>query len=332
MCKRFLRVGFCVFLALCFCITATAHSGRTDSKGGHNDNINGGYHYHHGYPAHQHINGECPYETENIQSEDTESSSGGYNQWVESIKDESATDNHINGEYQYETESIQSEEIKFGSTTQEKGDLIDYLIGIIFIFPFALILQVIILLILLRKYFSLIDVFDNSFLIKTSVSSIIICIQLAIILDYFSSNPLSWFTLLIPVAVFQAIIIIPLIKRIKYYKSFAGFTLTQIFNKVNNTNLCLEFDENLLPIGQDDSLGVYGEYTCYVSASGKRRHYKYNCCNATSEKNLFSSLSYSDCSKCKKHKPELLISEEQYIDFSNVVKDLKLINIHIKEY
>ena len=25
---------------------AIAHSGRTDSKGGHNDNINGGYHYH----------------------------------------------------------------------------------------------------------------------------------------------------------------------------------------------------------------------------------------------------------------------------------------------
>jgi hypothetical protein len=38
-----------------------AHSGRTDGKGGHHDNINGGYHYHHGYPAHDHPNGTCPY-------------------------------------------------------------------------------------------------------------------------------------------------------------------------------------------------------------------------------------------------------------------------------
>lgn len=37
-----------------------SHSGRTDSNGGHNGP--GGYHYHHGYPEHQHINGVCPYD------------------------------------------------------------------------------------------------------------------------------------------------------------------------------------------------------------------------------------------------------------------------------
>ncbi len=31
--------------------SAMGHSGRTDSSGGHNDNINGGYHYHNGPPA-----------------------------------------------------------------------------------------------------------------------------------------------------------------------------------------------------------------------------------------------------------------------------------------
>lgn len=40
--------------------SALAHSGRTDSNGGHNSSS--GYHYHHGYSAHQHINGECPYD------------------------------------------------------------------------------------------------------------------------------------------------------------------------------------------------------------------------------------------------------------------------------
>lgn len=48
-------------------ITASAHSGRTDANGGHRDNKNksglGYYHYHHGYSAHLHPNGICPYDT-----------------------------------------------------------------------------------------------------------------------------------------------------------------------------------------------------------------------------------------------------------------------------
>jgi hypothetical protein len=46
---------------------ALAHSGRTDSNGGHTDHSTGEYHYHHGYPAHDHydIDGDgrkdCPY-------------------------------------------------------------------------------------------------------------------------------------------------------------------------------------------------------------------------------------------------------------------------------
>ena len=38
------------------------HPGRTDEDGGHTDHSTGEYHYHHGYPAHQHPNGKCPYE------------------------------------------------------------------------------------------------------------------------------------------------------------------------------------------------------------------------------------------------------------------------------
>lgn len=49
-----------------FTLDAEAHSGRTDSNGGHKDNKNksglGSYHYHcGGYPAHQHSGGVCPY-------------------------------------------------------------------------------------------------------------------------------------------------------------------------------------------------------------------------------------------------------------------------------
>lgn len=43
-------------------LSAFAHPGRTDSQGGHRDSSTGTYHFHHGYPAHQHTNGVCPYD------------------------------------------------------------------------------------------------------------------------------------------------------------------------------------------------------------------------------------------------------------------------------
>ena len=59
-----------LFIALILFLTmiapiADAHSGRTDSNGGHKDNKNksglGYYHYHHGEGPHLHENGVCPY-------------------------------------------------------------------------------------------------------------------------------------------------------------------------------------------------------------------------------------------------------------------------------
>ena len=43
-------------------IAVIAHPGGTDGSGGHTNHSTGEYHYHHGYPAHQHTNGECPYD------------------------------------------------------------------------------------------------------------------------------------------------------------------------------------------------------------------------------------------------------------------------------
>lgn len=67
--NRHLRnISIVALLILLLTITASAHSGRTDSNGGHYNNSTGEYHYHHGYSAHQHydINGDgiidCPKE------------------------------------------------------------------------------------------------------------------------------------------------------------------------------------------------------------------------------------------------------------------------------
>ena len=68
--KRFI---FSFIIILCLPCISFAHSGRTDSSGGHHDYNNvsglGSYHYHHGYSAHLHVDGVCPYD-------DTSNSSG----------------------------------------------------------------------------------------------------------------------------------------------------------------------------------------------------------------------------------------------------------------
>ena len=58
MARKMVLAICCVLLCLS---TAAAHPGGTDAEGGHYDRSTGEYHYHHGYPAHQHIDGECLY-------------------------------------------------------------------------------------------------------------------------------------------------------------------------------------------------------------------------------------------------------------------------------
>ena len=61
--KKRLTSFFSLFLLLLAVpLVVFAHSGGTDANGGHYDSSTGEYHYHHGYPAHQHPNGVCPYD------------------------------------------------------------------------------------------------------------------------------------------------------------------------------------------------------------------------------------------------------------------------------
>lgn len=56
-----MRLKILVFFLFLPMNLLSAHIGGTDGKGGHHDRKNGGYHFHHGNPAHQHTNGQCPY-------------------------------------------------------------------------------------------------------------------------------------------------------------------------------------------------------------------------------------------------------------------------------
>lgn len=63
--KRKLFYILVIIFIITFPITSFAHSGRTDSRGGHHDYKNksglGSYHYHHGMGPHLHPRGVCPY-------------------------------------------------------------------------------------------------------------------------------------------------------------------------------------------------------------------------------------------------------------------------------
>lgn len=59
--KRFFILVCMVFVAFSSVVICFAHPGGTDGNGGHYDRNTGEYHYHHGYPEHQHEDGECPY-------------------------------------------------------------------------------------------------------------------------------------------------------------------------------------------------------------------------------------------------------------------------------
>ena len=74
MTKAFFALLLCVLLFF-VSFHALAHPGKTDSQGGHYDRSTGEYHYHHGYPAHQHPNGVCPYDFDDKTGQNSGSSS-----------------------------------------------------------------------------------------------------------------------------------------------------------------------------------------------------------------------------------------------------------------
>lgn len=82
---RFLGLLFALTFALhlIFPIVVYAHPGRTDSNGGHTDHSTGEYHYHHGYPEHDHydMDGDgyldCPYDFDDKTGSSSNDSSSG---------------------------------------------------------------------------------------------------------------------------------------------------------------------------------------------------------------------------------------------------------------
>lgn len=75
--NKLLSLILCAVAIFSIPIIVFAHPGKTDEYGGHYDWKTGEYHYHHGYPAHQHIDGYCPYDYDD--QTDHSNHGGGYN-------------------------------------------------------------------------------------------------------------------------------------------------------------------------------------------------------------------------------------------------------------
>lgn len=75
--------AFAVVCALMLPISVSAHAGGTDSQGGHWDHGSGTYHFHHGYPAHSHVDQDgdgvldCPYNFEDNTANASGNTGGG---------------------------------------------------------------------------------------------------------------------------------------------------------------------------------------------------------------------------------------------------------------
>lgn len=107
--KIFMLIILCTIFISFPLTTIYAHRGRTDSSGGHYDRSTGEYHYHHGYSAHQHPNGICPYF--NTNNNDTKTSNSSSSKSYENNTTKSETGNKSSSKnYNEIIEKIQEKE------------------------------------------------------------------------------------------------------------------------------------------------------------------------------------------------------------------------------
>lgn len=101
------KLLLCLLLLSVLLPCASAHGGKTDADGGHYDTQTGEYHYHHGYSAHQHPDGVCPYGYNN--QTDRSAIQSGEEEWIEPTES-SFQYHHNEGYLTFISEMIDSEE------------------------------------------------------------------------------------------------------------------------------------------------------------------------------------------------------------------------------
>ena len=122
---KFLAILVFLFFMI---VPATAHPGRTDANGGHYDRSTGEYHYHHGYPAHQHTGGVCPYAYDDKTGQNSGSSSSGSSYKSSSESSGSTSQESSSEKAEDEGAMKQSTNNSYSTNTNDNSDLIRGLI------------------------------------------------------------------------------------------------------------------------------------------------------------------------------------------------------------
>lgn len=113
-----------------------AHGGKTDSEGGHTDSNTGEYHYHHGYPAHQHDDMDddgvldCPYEFINATDHSSDTSVYDNNNF-------NITYTIYDNKVDYDTDTYTHLDIKEGGESEVNQNTITWLCALFLIFFFV---------------------------------------------------------------------------------------------------------------------------------------------------------------------------------------------------
>ncbi len=349
------KIILILFLLLFFLpLTVSAHKGRTDSNGGHYDRSTGEYHYHHGYPAHQHENGICPYDydVKTKKNKNNSSSNSKDNKSKNYKKSQKATTkSEIYYNNSYDDEDYESNEEPRNPALWifvVYAPLITLFLGW---FVYGLISEILESLKykLFKKFANGID--NPTIIIGIFCFIITWAVSAFLSLKYYSYALISLVSFLLILLVIWYFICkhrnkkeeikyieeqkqrdfeqkelqrkrdlkLKLLKKreILKYLFYINKSKSELFNLVNNTNVDIEFDNNNLPIPNYPKIGKYGEYTVFITQRGKKIHRKPFCCNATIEKFDFATQG-NYCKICaNKGKPKK-ITKQEYIRFLNI--------------
>lgn len=269
-------------------VPASAHAGRTDSNGGHWDRETGVYHYHHGYPAHPHydMDGDgvidCPYDFDdqtgqNSGNPSNNSGSGSSSKKQYASEYEEGYDAGSQYGYQKGYEEGHTEGYEEGAADKEaeaKAEIAD---------------------------------------MQSEIDDLVAEAE-----KQAFANAFWTFALLgIPLVVVAALSLVSgsHSREIADYKAKLQEMKHEIQSERNKAAILRANPNATLPDGIPEGVSLkfkcipikgrvsktypYGDYTVFLSASGKKFHRRYNCSNATKVAHFFQlGDGFEPCQRC----------------------------------
>ena len=254
--------------ALLLLTCSSAHPGSTDGQGGHTDHSTGEYHFHHGYPAHQHPNGTCIYEFDDKTGQNSGTPGGGYKATTSA------------------TTKITTKNVSVLNVTNHRHKPE-------FTFSDFIVLSFIILIVCYLSYVFFSEIFFST---KSQRQAKrfrnIFNLQLRKETDFRIEDAHSNF-------------LINGTSKFNHVQITKEQLISLFGNALSDYNFDLipsdiTFTSFGLPIkGHPSDECPYGLYTVYITPHGKCYHYNFNCVKNASQTHLFAAIqNYTSCSKC----------------------------------